>query len=1341
MPLPKGNNSIADKHLTIVTLGSVALVSDDAGTPVMGPGKPVALLTYLACAPARTASRDHLVELLWADADPERARHALRQTLWQIRGVLGEHAVTGKEELTLSLELPTDRGTFLALIEADRLEDAVAVYHGPFFPAFAAAGGAAFEHWADVERERLRTMFVRAADRLARRQLAEGNPRAALATARRLLIDADESVIGHRLAIEAHLALGDGISAADEADALERWSLDAEMPLDAAARATIQRARDHLGTRSQGGTPTAQTSQQLVAELVGREEQFAAMVTAWHAVKEGHSRHMHIVAPAGIGKTRLLRDLESRLHHAGAQVRYLRAHPGDRELPGAMASELARVLVTLPGAKGVAPEVAATLVGLDPSLANTYSVSADPSSGSEAQRRRVFALAELLRATSEEGPYTLLLDDLHWSDSESLSLLEALLTRQESTRYLLVTATRPIADRALRSERRTLIALAPLTTAQVGQLLTSLGCLNGGGALDDLPAVMTAGTGGNPLLILELLQLAGERGLLRLEQGNWHAADHDALRALLGAGQGIRQRLNRLGPEARALMLSIGIAGAPASSRSLASAAALSVEIAEPKLELLERQGFVRQVDGQWEAEHDEIAAAAVDQLDAEVADTRRRLAKALADSGYASRAMQQYRALGDVAAMARIASDAIAQARRRGRRLSPTAAVEELIGRSAEPALIRTILRAMPLRVRYRPLAPVALAATVAVLALTAAVSARDRRVADSTLVLSWYERDGSLTQAEVPLFRDGWSIATDLSPVKSSAGVLRHLGPEGAEYPVRYSLSGDSAVTTMRRPGSDNLEIVLLTRDSLIWLTDAPRDDVAPVFLPDGSGISFLSSRWSPIGDDATDIAVLTLADRTLRRVTATDDVDHTPILSPDGTRFAHVRRFEAAAPAQLCLTAWDGSTTRCLALEGLALQETIGWLDHDNILVLVEGDGGVHAAMVNARTGAATVLLRNSASRVAAGSGHTFLACLCEDPDSRRLAVRVAPLDAPDAWRTVTLPEGAIPNDVALRRPARQSRLLNHLQIVASGELRVGNAYRFRLEGFRADGRPVAFDTSAVRWRSDDPTLLTVDSLTGTATGVRLGSTVVRVTAGGWRSDTLVVTVKPSLARVLFLEDWSAASDRWRIFGQPMPRLGAHPTLGSALHVNGDGVFISGVYLGTGMDPRAGVTVEAIISTPIRDTKWQTLGIGISPATDSAALERWDHRSSFPAGSRLRVNSDCGFGVPSGEGTAGRERYHVIAGHRSWGGTAPASMRLGSTYRVRLMLGADGRCHVAIDGEPVFVSTNALSVETPVRLWLYGNSVGTDIAVGKVTVWEGDPGGVDWGKLEWRQGQKGP
>ena len=96
----------------------------------------------------------------------------------------------------------------------------------------------------------------------------------------------------------------------------------------------------------------------MTAELVGREREFATVIQAWSDVKRGRGRRIQLIAPAGLGKTRLLSDTANRLRTLGARVVALRAKPGERDVPYALAGELALALGSLPGAAGVAPATA-----------------------------------------------------------------------------------------------------------------------------------------------------------------------------------------------------------------------------------------------------------------------------------------------------------------------------------------------------------------------------------------------------------------------------------------------------------------------------------------------------------------------------------------------------------------------------------------------------------------------------------------------------------------------------------------------------------------------------------------------------------------------------------------------------------------------------------------------------------------------------------------------------------------------------------------------------------------------------------------------------------------------
>ena len=228
--------------LHLHTLGTWHL-SDASGARRLEPGKPLALLTYLALTPRHRAGREHLIDLLWSESEPTRARQALRQTVWNLRQTIGADALSSDgDDLCLTGSSGSDWQTFLRHVERGEIEQAVAAYGGPFLPDFAAPGGAAFEQWADVERNRLHAAYVRALEALVRRELAAARVRDADALARRLRDTDPERESAWRLLLEVLLSAGDRSGAALEADALEaRLRADGRDP-EQAPRAPWSRA-------------------------------------------------------------------------------------------------------------------------------------------------------------------------------------------------------------------------------------------------------------------------------------------------------------------------------------------------------------------------------------------------------------------------------------------------------------------------------------------------------------------------------------------------------------------------------------------------------------------------------------------------------------------------------------------------------------------------------------------------------------------------------------------------------------------------------------------------------------------------------------------------------------------------------------------------------------------------------------------------------------------------------------------------------------------------------------------------------------------------------------------
>ena len=210
------------------TLGSLELrsASGEEVTGVLAGQKLVALLAYLAVAvPHGHHRRDTIVGLLWPELTQERARAALRHSIYRLRGILGADAFLsrGDEDVGINPEvISCDAAQFEHLIESGRLAVALDLYRGDLLPGFFLRGAPEFERWLDTERTRLRGQAATTACRLSESLAREGRTGDAAHRARQSLLIApdDEHLLRRVLGILS--GIGDAAGALREYDAFAK---------------------------------------------------------------------------------------------------------------------------------------------------------------------------------------------------------------------------------------------------------------------------------------------------------------------------------------------------------------------------------------------------------------------------------------------------------------------------------------------------------------------------------------------------------------------------------------------------------------------------------------------------------------------------------------------------------------------------------------------------------------------------------------------------------------------------------------------------------------------------------------------------------------------------------------------------------------------------------------------------------------------------------------------------------------------------------------------------------------------------------------------------------------
>lgn len=150
-------------------LGGTSLENNEG--PIAGRGaqrRRIALLAILATA-RRPVSRDKLIAYLWEDADTERARKLLSESLYVIRKALGEDSITAMgDAVQLNPDVIwSDVAEFTAALERNDDETAVELYSGPFLDGFFISDAAEFENWVAGERTAFARTRAEALGRLA----------------------------------------------------------------------------------------------------------------------------------------------------------------------------------------------------------------------------------------------------------------------------------------------------------------------------------------------------------------------------------------------------------------------------------------------------------------------------------------------------------------------------------------------------------------------------------------------------------------------------------------------------------------------------------------------------------------------------------------------------------------------------------------------------------------------------------------------------------------------------------------------------------------------------------------------------------------------------------------------------------------------------------------------------------------------------------------------------------------------------------------------------------------------------------------------------------------------
>lgn len=299
------------------------------------------------------------------------------------------------------------------------------------------------------------------------------------------------------------------------------------------------------------------------AELVGRVRERALLGNALAAAGGGRGGMVFLAGEAGIGKSRLARALADDAAAAGFAVLWGRAVQA--EIPAAYRPLAEALSAAVRDGTGPDKETLGpfrdTLGRLVPEWRPNSPVAFDDSLLAVAE-----AVLRFLVAGARGRGALLVLDDLHWADPETITIVEYLADNLVSSHVLCVATLRddgrsPGLDlaRALHGRRvASLVVVPPLEAGDVSALVAS--CLRTDVAPPEAVS-LAARADGVPFMVEELLAAAISSGALGVEGGRWRAAGslHDVVPATLG--ENVRRRVAQLGDACRAVVVAAAVLG------------------------------------------------------------------------------------------------------------------------------------------------------------------------------------------------------------------------------------------------------------------------------------------------------------------------------------------------------------------------------------------------------------------------------------------------------------------------------------------------------------------------------------------------------------------------------------------------------------------------------------------------------------------------------------------------------------------------------------------------------------------------------------------------------------
>jgi adenylate cyclase len=304
--------------------------------------------------------------------------------------------------------------------------------------------------------------------------------------------------------------------------------------------------------------------------LVDRKWELATLTAMLDQSTQGRGCVVRVVGPAGIGKSRSVAETAASAASRGIPVLSTYCESHTSEVPFLV---LARLLRAAFGVDGLGDDQARALlrdtvpgadeadrVLLEDALGIRDPAAELPDIAPDARRRRLTALVNAA-ALARNAPCVYLIEDVHWIDAPSESMLADFLTVVPQTHSLVLITYRPEYHGELsHAAGAQTISLAPLDISDTTALVTQL--LGTDPSVAGLTVQVAERAAGNPFFVEEIVRELCDRGVLAGERGahvNAGGSTDVTVPATLQAA--IAARIDRLDSAAKQTLYAAAVIG------------------------------------------------------------------------------------------------------------------------------------------------------------------------------------------------------------------------------------------------------------------------------------------------------------------------------------------------------------------------------------------------------------------------------------------------------------------------------------------------------------------------------------------------------------------------------------------------------------------------------------------------------------------------------------------------------------------------------------------------------------------------------------------------------------